>query len=136
MTDHRSQTNARRETGDRDREALLDAAEDLLRDGSRTSIAAVAAKSGRSREAVRAHFGGGNEILEETIARAIRRGDDDTEWLLRCFVALVDMAHDEVLAGRLDAERALEELSATIGGVFTRDEATSQGDSLRSRKSS
>jgi AcrR family transcriptional regulator len=103
-----------------EREAILDAAERVLREGRRTSLAAVAAESGLSRDAVNAHFSGGNQILEAVVERVVRRGDDDTEWLVSCFVALVDMAHDEVLAGRIDAERALEELSATIGELLAR----------------
>jgi AcrR family transcriptional regulator len=185
--------DSRWKTAERNRQAILGAAEDLLRGNRRATVSAIAAESGLSRVTVYAHFREANEILEAVVARAVgqaaaaieaaepdrgapdealdrvlgvgweeigrnaavaqaaavelgpgamrrshaellavvrrlvERGHDegafrddlDTEWLLGCFFSLVHMAHEEVRAGRIDSERALEQLTTTVGGLFT-----------------
>jgi TetR/AcrR family transcriptional regulator, mexCD-oprJ operon repressor len=83
----------RRATAERNMQAILDAAEDLLHDGEATSIAAVAARAGVSRVTVYAHFASRQAILEAVIERTVAR-------------AVV--AFDEAAAGATSSAEALE----------------------------
>ena len=62
-----------REVAERNTEAILDAAEDLLRSQGHASISAVAAQAGVSRVTVYAHFPTWEAILDAAVARAVRR---------------------------------------------------------------
>ncbi len=62
-----------REVAARNIEAILDAAEELLRSQGHASISAVAAQAGVSRVTVYAHFPTWEALLEAAVARAVRR---------------------------------------------------------------
>jgi AcrR family transcriptional regulator len=62
-----------REVAERNTEAILDAAEDLLRSQGHASISAVAAQAGVSRVTVYAHFPTWEALLEAAVVRAVRR---------------------------------------------------------------
>ncbi len=62
-----------REVAERNTEAILDAAEELLRSQGHASISAVAAQAGVSRVTVYAHFPTWEALLEAAVARAVRR---------------------------------------------------------------
>jgi len=67
-----AKTDHRRATAERNVEAILDAAERLLRRRAQASIAAVAREAGLSRVTVYAHFPTREELLEAVVARAVR----------------------------------------------------------------
>jgi len=62
-----------REVAERNIEAILDAAEELLRSQGHASISAVAAQAGVSRVTVYAHFPAWEALLEAAVVRAVRR---------------------------------------------------------------
>ena len=62
-----------REVAERNTEAILDAAEELLRSQGHASISAVAAQAGVSRVTVYAHFPTWEALLEAAVGRAVRR---------------------------------------------------------------
>ncbi len=62
-----------REVAGRNIEAILDAAEELLRSQGHASISAVAAQAGVSRVTVYAHFPTWEALLEAAVGRAVRR---------------------------------------------------------------
>jgi TetR/AcrR family transcriptional regulator, mexCD-oprJ operon repressor len=64
-------TDRRRATADRNVQAILDAAEDLLRNQAPVTIAAVAGQAGVSRVTVYAHFATGEALLEAVVERAV-----------------------------------------------------------------
>jgi TetR/AcrR family transcriptional regulator, mexCD-oprJ operon repressor len=64
-------TDRRRATADRNVQAILDAAEELLRSQAPVTIAAVAAQAGVSRVTVYAHFATGEALLEAVVQRAV-----------------------------------------------------------------
>jgi TetR/AcrR family transcriptional repressor of mexCD-oprJ operon len=185
-------TDARRAIAERNVEAILDAAERLLRRREEPSISGVATEAGVSRVTVYSHFRDRQRLLEALVDRAVRRGtaavesaepergppvealrrllaaswdelgsneeiaraaaaelspdamrrahegarvsiralvergrgervfrtDVTTEWLVTCLLALIHAAAEEVRAGELDANAALEALSATVADVF------------------
>lgn len=65
-------TDHRRATAERNAEAILDAAERLLRDRQQASIVAVAREAGVSRVTVYGHFSTKEELLEAVATRAVR----------------------------------------------------------------
>jgi TetR/AcrR family transcriptional repressor of mexCD-oprJ operon len=83
----------RRATAERNVQAILDAAEALLREGRTASIAAVAARAGVSRVTVYAHFATREAILEAVIERGVARAT---------------VAFDEATSGATSAIDALE----------------------------
>jgi AcrR family transcriptional regulator len=83
----------RRATAERNVEAILDAAEALLREGAAASIAAVATRAGVSRVTVYAHFKTREAVLEAVVKRAVARAA---------------VAFDEATAGASSAGQALE----------------------------
>jgi TetR/AcrR family transcriptional regulator, mexCD-oprJ operon repressor len=83
----------RRATAERNDQAILDAAEALLRDGQSASIAAVATRAGVSRVTVYAHFSTRTAILEAVVERSVLRATK---------------AFDEATAGASSAVEALE----------------------------
>ena len=64
-------TDRRRAIADRNVHAILDAAEELLRNHAPVTIAAVASQSGVSRVTVYAHFATGEALLEAVVERAV-----------------------------------------------------------------
>jgi len=66
-------TAYQREVAERNIEAILDAAEELLRSQGHASISAVAAQAGVSRVTVYAHFPTWEWLLEAAVARAVGR---------------------------------------------------------------
>src|SRR5215468_6743024 len=66
-------TGYQREVAERNVEAILDAAEELLQSQGHTSIAAVAAQAGVSRVTVYAHFPNWTALLEAAVERAVRQ---------------------------------------------------------------
>ena len=75
-----------------------------------------------SAEAMRRSHGQGRTIIRKLIERGRQdgtfRSDLETDWLLISFFALIHAARDEVQAGRVRAESALESLLVTIGDLF------------------
>lgn len=67
-----STTDGRRVTAARNVEAILDAAERLLRRGDPLHVSAVAADAGLSRPTVYAHFHDRHQLVEALLARAAR----------------------------------------------------------------
>jgi TetR/AcrR family transcriptional repressor of mexCD-oprJ operon len=65
-------TRYHREVAGRNAEAILDAAEELLRLHGQTNISAVAAQAGVSRVTVYAHFPTWDALLEGVVERAVR----------------------------------------------------------------
>jgi AcrR family transcriptional regulator len=65
-------TGYQREVAERNAEAILDAAEDLLRSQGHASVSAVAAQAGVSRVTVYAHFPTWTALLEAAVERAVR----------------------------------------------------------------
>jgi AcrR family transcriptional regulator len=65
-------TGYHREVAERNAEAILDAAEELLQQGQ-ANISAVAAQAGVSRVTVYAHFPTWQALLEAAVERAVRR---------------------------------------------------------------
>jgi AcrR family transcriptional regulator len=63
----------RRATSERNAEAILDAAEQLMERGAQLSIAAVAQEAGVSRVTVYAHHSGLPELVETVVERAVAR---------------------------------------------------------------
>jgi AcrR family transcriptional regulator len=186
--------DSRRVTAERNREAILDAAEELLRSGRGVNVSALASESGVSRVTVYSHFPETEEIVEavvqrsvlrasaaiegaepdkgpadealarviatawseigrdsaiaqgaatylsaeamhrahakarELVSRLLERGRSDgtfrtdlsSEWLLTCALSLIHAAHDAVRAGRVQSDRALDELTTTLGEIFAR----------------
>jgi AcrR family transcriptional regulator len=72
MTGRRT-TSYQREVASRNVDAILDAAEELLRTNGQASISAVAARAGVSRITVYAHFPVWEALLEATVERTVRR---------------------------------------------------------------
>ena len=66
-------TAYQRDVAERNVEAILDAAEQLLQSQGHTSIAAVAAQAGVSRVTVYAHFPNWTALLEAAVERAVRQ---------------------------------------------------------------
>ena len=66
-------TRYQREVAERNVEAILDAAEDLLRTQGYANISAVAVLAGVSRVTVYAHFPTWEALLEAAVERAVRR---------------------------------------------------------------
>src|SRR5713226_375617 len=66
-------TGYQREVASRNVEAILDAAEELLRSQGHANISAVAAQAGVSRVTVYAHFPDWAAVLEAAVERAVRR---------------------------------------------------------------
>jgi AcrR family transcriptional regulator len=66
-------TGYQREVAGRNVEAILDAAEELLRSQGQVNISAVAARAGVSRVTVYAHFPAWQALLEAAVERAVQR---------------------------------------------------------------
>jgi AcrR family transcriptional regulator len=66
-------TSYQREVAERNVEAILDAAEELLQSQGQVNISAIAAQAGVSRVTVYAHFPTSTALLEAAVERAVRR---------------------------------------------------------------
>jgi AcrR family transcriptional regulator len=73
MAAPRALTGYQREVAERNADAILDAAEDLLRSQGHVNISAVATQAGVSRVTVYAHFPTWQALLEAAVERAVRR---------------------------------------------------------------
>ncbi len=73
MAAARGLTGYQREVAERNADAILDAAEDLLRSQGQVNISAVAAQARVSRVTVYAHFPTWQALLEAAVERAVRR---------------------------------------------------------------
>ena len=69
----RQLTRYQREVAERNVDAILDAAEDLLRSQGQVNISAVALQAGVSRVTVYAHFATWQALLEAAMERAVHR---------------------------------------------------------------
>ncbi len=69
----RQLTGYQREIAERNVEAILDAAEELLQSQGHANISAVAAQAGVSRVTVYAHFPAWTALLEAAVERAVRQ---------------------------------------------------------------
>ena len=69
----RELTGYQREVAERNAEAILDAAEELLHSQGHVNISAVAVQAGVSRVTVYAHFPTWQALLEAAVERAVRR---------------------------------------------------------------
>jgi TetR/AcrR family transcriptional repressor of mexCD-oprJ operon len=69
-------TDHRRATAERNIEAILDAVERLLEQGSEPTIVAVAGEAGVSRVTVYAHFTTREQLLEAVVERTVTRSTD------------------------------------------------------------
>jgi TetR/AcrR family transcriptional regulator, mexCD-oprJ operon repressor len=72
MAEHRA-ADYQRAIAERNVEAILDAAEELLEERAAASISAVAARAGVSRVTVYAHFPTWEALLEAVVERTVRR---------------------------------------------------------------
>jgi TetR/AcrR family transcriptional repressor of mexCD-oprJ operon len=72
-------TDHRRAKAERNVEAILDAAEHLLRQRSQASIAGVAKEAGVSRVTVYSHFPTREELIEAVVTRVTRAAHDSIE---------------------------------------------------------
>ena len=72
MTTHPATAHPREEVAQRNLEAILDAAERLLRRQAEPTISAVAKEAGLSRPTVYAHFPDRAQLLQAVVERAVR----------------------------------------------------------------
>lgn len=73
MTVDQTEKDSRRVTAERNREAILDAAEELMRAGRGINVSALANESGVSRPTVYAHFAETEQIVEAVVQRSVLR---------------------------------------------------------------
>jgi TetR/AcrR family transcriptional regulator, mexCD-oprJ operon repressor len=103
-----SATDHRRATAERNVEAILDAAEALLRRHAQPSIAAVAKEAGVSRVTVYAHFPTREKLIEAVVARVTKAAHASIE---------------EANPAEGDPVEALERVITTAWDVLERQEA-------------
>ena len=109
----------RRAIADRNVHAILDAAEELLRNHAPVTIAAVASQAGVSRVTVYAHFATGEALLEAVVERAVRHAAaalaaaaPETGPPLEALTRLVAVGWRELGGNAAMAEAAAARLSA------------------------
>jgi AcrR family transcriptional regulator len=73
VTVEQKEKDSRRITAERNREAILDAAEELLRSGRGINVSALANESGVSRVTVYSHFAETEQIVEAVVQRSVLR---------------------------------------------------------------
>jgi TetR/AcrR family transcriptional regulator, mexCD-oprJ operon repressor len=107
-------TDHRRAIAERNLEAILDAAEQLLERRSQASIAAVATEAGVSRVTVYAHFPTREALIEAVVARAVRRASVALEAAEPDQGSPVDALHRVVAAAwrELDRNSAIAQAAA------------------------
>ena len=109
----------RRAIADRNVQAILDAAEELLETHSPVTIAAVAAQAGVSRVTVYAHFATGEALLEAVVERAVGHSaaalaaaEPETGPPIEALTRLVSVGWRELGRNAAMAEAAAARLSA------------------------
>jgi TetR/AcrR family transcriptional regulator, mexCD-oprJ operon repressor len=112
-------TDHRRATAERNIEAILDAAEALLRRRERASISAVAAEASVSRPTVYAHFPDRKRLLEAVVERSVRRWIASTERIDpgrgpadEALGRLIEVSWEEISRSSHIAEAAAAELDS------------------------
>jgi TetR/AcrR family transcriptional regulator, mexCD-oprJ operon repressor len=112
-------TDHRRAKAERNVEAILDAAESLLRRRSQASIAGVAKEAGVSRVTVYAHFPTREELIEAVVARvtraaheSIKDAEPDQGDPVEALERVITVAWDELERQEAIRQAAAEELSA------------------------
>lgn len=112
-------TDHRRAKAERNVEAILDAAERLLRRRSQASIAGVAKEAGVSRVTVYAHFPSREELVEAVVARVTRAAHESIEDArpdegdpVDALERVITVAWDELERQEAIRQAAAEELSA------------------------
>ena len=123
MADLPTATDHRRATAERNVEAILNAAEELLARGAAATTSAVAAAAGVSRVTVYAHFPTRAALLEAIAARAIRHTTTTIEGArlddgrpAAALARLIRVAWTELDRNRVIAQSAAEGLSAAAMG--------------------
>jgi TetR/AcrR family transcriptional regulator, mexCD-oprJ operon repressor len=111
-------TDHRRAKAERNVEAILDAAEQLLRRRSQASIAAVAKEAGVSRVTVYAHFPTREEMIEAVVARVTRAAHESIEGAkpadgdpVEALERVITVAWDELDRQEAIRQAAAEELN-------------------------
>ena len=111
-------TDHRRAKAERNVEAILDAAERLLRQRSQASIAGVAKEAGVSRVTVYAHFPTREELIEAVVARATRAANESIEGAkpgegdpVEALERVITISWDELERHEAIRQAAAEELS-------------------------
>jgi TetR/AcrR family transcriptional repressor of mexCD-oprJ operon len=112
-------TDHRQAKAERNVEAILDAAEALLRRRSQASIAGVAKEAGVSRVTVYAHFPTREELIEAVVARVTRAAHESIEDArpdegdpVEALERVITVAWDELERQEAIRQAAAEELSA------------------------
>jgi TetR/AcrR family transcriptional repressor of mexCD-oprJ operon len=112
-------TDHRRAKAERNVEAILDAAERLLRQRSQASIAGVAKEAGVSRVTVYAHFPTREELIEAVVARVTRAAHESIEDAkpgegdpVEALARVITVAWDELERQEAIRQAAAEELSS------------------------
>lgn len=112
-------TDHRRAKAERNVEAILDAAERLLRQRSQASIAGVAKEAGVSRVTVYAHFPTKGELLEAVVARVTRAAHESIEDAkpdegdpVEALERVITVAWDELERQEAIRQAAAEDLSS------------------------
>lgn len=112
-------TDHRRAKAERNVEAILDAAERLLRRRSQASIAGVAKEAGVSRVTVYAHFPTKGELLEAVVARVTRAAHESIEDAkpdegdpVEALERVITVAWDELERQEAIRQAAAEDLSS------------------------
>jgi TetR/AcrR family transcriptional regulator, mexCD-oprJ operon repressor len=112
-------TDHRRAKAERNVEAILDAAERLLRERSQASIAGVAKEAGVSRVTVYSHFPTREELIEAVVARVTRAAHDSIERAkpaegdpIDALERVITVAWDELERQEAIRQAAAEDLSS------------------------
>jgi TetR/AcrR family transcriptional regulator, mexCD-oprJ operon repressor len=112
-------TDHRRAKAERNVEAILDAAERLLRQRSQASIAGVAKEAGVSRVTVYAHFPTREELIEAVVARVTRAAHESIEGArptegdpVEALERVITIAWDELERAEAIRQAAAEDLSS------------------------
>ena len=128
MTTQRS-TSYHRKVATRNVEAILDAAEELLRQEGHATISAVAAQAGVSRVTVYAHFPTWEALLEAAVERAVLRTVAALEAASPAEGLAAEALERVLAAGWIDPDDALRILTTSVRDLFT---GTSPADRKRS----
>jgi AcrR family transcriptional regulator len=111
-------TDHRRAKAERNVEAILDAAERLLREHAQASISGVAKEAGVSRVTVYSHFPTREELIEAVVARVTRAAQDSIEDAkpgegdpIEALERVITVAWDELERQEAIRQAAAEELS-------------------------
>lgn len=115
-----SPVRPRRADAERNREQILDAAEQRLRTDSRASMADIAAEAGVSRVTMYGHFSSRGELVEAVFTRAMERADSALATLDRggdpwdALHRLVDASWQLIAASQLILRAAIDECGPDV----------------------